>query len=232
MKNRPIACLLLLTVLCSLLLAAPALGEGDSVIDLIAAGALTERVGGAMFEIREDRIVAENRDRGDVCFLSAARLLRGQHVRLEIAAVMKAGGAFGIILNVGEPGDPFGTGWVCLNADLNDQSTRLFSFTGNGGEEIAEVGNGRAKAPFMFGVEETVRLSLEILPDGTLLTRCNGVEYSGGKIRYDGYAGCYPGVMTYASDVEFTSANLIFLNAAPPEEWAPFAQSPAAPPGD
>lgn len=178
-----------------------------STTDLIASGDLEYRVSGGVFEIQHgERIASNNKDRGDAGFLSSLFLPKGQRARIEVKAIVKKGVAFGIILAEKNPQDPFNTGWICVNADLNSQTSRLFAYHGPAAPVL-----GDGKASFLdngMGTGKPITLAMEILEDGTFLASYNGEEYTQGKMTYPHFQGGYPGIMTFFSDVEFESVLL------------------------
>lgn len=214
MTKRWFRCLMLLMLLALLLPALPAQAGGDSVLDLIASSALSYKTGAAIFYRRDGHIIGDNEPQGDVALLSGIRLEKGQHVRLETAAIVQKGTAFGIIVAEHDVSSPFRTGWFCVNADLQRGDSRLLAY--GAGAAARELGGDRVHlADPNIAAGQTITLALEILPDGTLLTSCNGQEYSGGSVRFEGYSGGYPGIMTYRGKVEFLSATLTYVGAAP-----------------
>lgn len=220
MNKRHLAALLCLSLLVSLVSAlplAPARAAGDTVIDLIVSRALVYQTGGN-FRHQDGRIVADNQHSGDEALVSGIFMRPGQHVRLELTAVIQAGAAIGVFVAEREPITPFQTGWICLNADLNRGTSRLLAY--GGGNAAVEIGDGKASLPLPPEVKPGTpfTLAMEILPDGTMHTSCNGTEYAQGNIRFAGYEGGYPGIMTCYAQAEFLSATLTLVGTPPPEK--------------
>lgn len=184
-------------------------------IDLIGEFPTLSVVGAGKFSRDGSRIIANNADVGDTGLLRPVKLEPGEHVLIEVSAIIQEGTAFGIMIGETDYTNSFKTGWFCLNADIKIRASRLFG--GGAGKAKPVLGNAAAKINdrhLATGVE--THLAMEILPDNMIRVFYNGVEYTDDTVVFEDYDGGYPGIMTYFGKVEFLSATLTYIGKEGP----------------
>lgn len=167
-------------------------------------------LGAGKFTLENGRIYADNYEIGDTALMRKVKIEPGEHVLIEISAVIQEGAAFGIIIGESDYNDSLNTGWFCVNADIGLRASRLFGL--GAGKATGEIGGAAAKVKdrhLAVGVE--THLAMEILPDKMIRVYYNGVEYTDDTVVFEGYEGGYPGIMTFGAKVEFLSATLTYI---------------------
>lgn len=192
--------------------------EQNYTIDLIGSSSLMTTLGGGTFETKPGgEIVANNLKHGDSAMMSSIYLNPGEHVILKATAIILEGHAFGVMIGENNYTDSFKSGWFCVNADLDRKDSRIFGL----GEGLAkkEIGGWyavRKDRNLTTGKEVTV--AMEIMPDNTIRAYYNGEEYTHDTLKFEGYTGGYPGIMTYLSNVRFLSATLTYVGKKEPRQ--------------
>lgn len=178
--------------------------KNTEVVNLIEDFPNLYQLDGGDYKRIDDRIIAENFDRPDVALIRKVRVEPGEHVLIEVSAIVHKGNAFGIIF-VENAYDDFSGPWFFLNADLVRKDSRLYSLR----KSISPLGSLMAMyRDNDLKEEQEIRLALEILPDKTFRASYNGQEFTDDTVLCPDYTGGYPGLLTYHANVEFLSATL------------------------
>ncbi len=178
------------------------------IIDLIGEFPTLHVLGDGKFTRDNERILADNTATGDTALMRTVKIEPGEHVLIEIRAILHEGTAFGIMIGEKNYDDSFKTGWFCVNADVNQRGSRLF------GTKISNV--AALIKDRNFGVGKETCLALEILPDKTIRAYYNGKEYTDDTVVIKDFEGGFPGIMTYRGKVEFISAMLTYIGKEGP----------------
>ena len=173
--------------------------EYSATTDLLSSDVLKYTSGNGSFAFDNGKMTA-SRSGGDRAIISDIFVNPGDHVYIEATAKITDGNAWGIILAEKDKTNPFGTGWVCINASVDVFKTRIFCVNAR-----CNVNNPE---PYWFDSSiagnTDITLGLEITPDGTFYLTCNGVRYAEQKATI--WEGGYVGLMTWEAGAEFTSA--------------------------
>ncbi len=172
-------------------------------IDLISEFPTLHLLGDGRFTRDNGRILADNANMGDTALMRTVIIEPGEHILIEVSAIIHEGAAFGVIIGEKDYTDSFKTGWFCVNADINYRGSRFF------GENVSNWGGLFKDRDLAIGKE--TRLAMEILPDNTVRAYYDGVEYTDDTVVIEKYNGGYPGIMTYKGKVEFLSATLTYF---------------------
>lgn len=178
------------------------------IIDLIGEFPTLHVLGDGKFTRDNERILADNLAVGDTALMRTVKIEPGEHVLIEIRAILHEGTAFGVMIGENNYDDSFKTGWFCVNADVNQRGSRLF------GTKISNV--AALIKDRNFGIGKETCLALEILPDKTIRAYYEGKEYTDDTVVIEDFDGGYPGIMTYKGRVEFTSATLTYIGKEGP----------------
>ncbi|MBQ8287831.1 MAG: hypothetical protein IJX76_03570 [Clostridia bacterium] len=179
---------------------APRTLEYSSTTNLLSSDVLKYTSGNGGFTIADGKMTAA-RSGGDRAILSDIFVKPGDHVYIEATGKITDGNAWGIMLAETDKTNPFGSGWVCINASVDVFKTRIFCVN-------AACNVNQPIDPYWFDPSiargEDLTLGLEITPDGTFYLTCNGVCFAENKATV--WNGGYVGLMTWEAGVEFTSA--------------------------
>lgn len=88
-------------------------------IDLISEFPTLHLLGDGRFTRDNGRILADNANMGDTALMRTVIIEPGEHILIEVSAIIHEGAAFGIIIGEKDYTDSFKTGWFCVNADIN-----------------------------------------------------------------------------------------------------------------
>jgi len=158
---------------------------------------------GGNWEWVDGTLVASNKDLGDTAIMSDVFVDIGEHVVLEATGTIVDGQAWGIMLALIDPSTPF-MSWNCINIDLNRMDSRLFG-PGVGIPDEAKVLNTN------LTTGQPYTLALEITEDNLFRCYFNGELY--GERQNDEWIGAYVGLMTFFSDVKYTSYSITRLGS-------------------
>ncbi len=184
-------------------------------IDLIDEYSTLSLLGAGNFRRDGSKIFADNKGVGDTALMRPVKIEPGEHVLIEVSAIVHEGTLFGIMIGEKDYTDSFNTGWFCLNADLNFRCGRLFGAGGGQAEQELTVFAATFGDQHLSTGKE-IRLALEILPDKTIRAYYNGTEFTNNHVVFNGFEGGYPGIMTFYGKVEFMSATLTYIGKEGP----------------
>lgn len=172
----------------------------ESTTNLLDANVLKHSTAGDFFRIADGKMTTNGRGDGDRAIMSDIFVNKGDHVYIEATGKMIEGGAWGLMFSTKNPAEqnPF-DGWFCMNVD--GYKSRIFS--PNSGYDVASPREFYYLSDSL-GNNVDVTLAVEITPDGTFYLTCNGVTYAAKKS--ENWNGAYIGLMTWNSNVEFSSA--------------------------